>query len=175
MPRPDARWLLVGVLITLTCGCANGERARTYPNDFYGRPTTIAAQSEADAESPEGGGVTGVWEGTSISNCWFISVNNPDRCEAMQNITLTMFQHGTTVTGRYTCAYGNRVCRNMDEYGVIRTGTLKQDRLMMRVMLEDGSTCFFTGMRRKSVIEGDYFCGGGGVVEKGIFHTQRSY
>ncbi|MGH7880306.1 MAG: hypothetical protein ACREQD_12540, partial [Candidatus Binataceae bacterium] len=70
----------------------------------------------------------------------------------------------------------NQVCRNLDENGVIRNGLMNGRRLTMRVMLEDGSMCFFTGMPLNDVIEGRYSClQGGGVVERGAFRTERNY
>jgi hypothetical protein len=64
----------------------------------------------------------------------------------MRYVTLTLVQQGSEVTGYYRCAYGNQLCRNMDESGVIKDGKMIGRRLMMRVMLEDGSMCCFTGV-----------------------------
>jgi len=175
--RCKARWCALAFWALGICGCANPWRGRTYPNDFYGRADlTIPVASKGDAPAATGGGVTGVWEGTSISDCGFISTDDTQRCAAMQNITLTMFQQGDRVTGRYRCAYGNRVCRNMDEEGVIRNGSMNGRRLWMRVMLEDGSMCAFTAMPQADVMEGGYSCyQGGGLLERGVFRTERSY
>ncbi|MGH7917354.1 MAG: hypothetical protein ACREQE_07785 [Candidatus Binataceae bacterium] len=120
-------------------------------------------------------GLTGVWEGVSVAQC-LNGMPDPGRCNAWQNITLTMFQSGDKVTGYYKCAYGTQVCRNLDENGVIRNGTIKHGRLMMRVMLPDGSMCFFTGIPRHNHLSGGYSClQGGGLLEEGHFRTQRSY
>jgi hypothetical protein len=120
-------------------------------------------------------GVTGVWEGTTVARC-LPGMPDPGRCNAWQDITLTMFQDGERVTGFYKCAYGSQVCRNLDEHGVIRNGTMRSGRLMMRVMLPDGSMCFFTGIPHNDQLSGGYSClQGGGLLEEGRFRTQRSY
>jgi hypothetical protein len=46
---------------------------------------------------------------------------------------------------------------------------------MMRVMLEDGSMCYFTGMSKGDHLDGGYLCMESGLFEKGQFHTQRAY
>jgi hypothetical protein len=95
----------------------------------------VAASDDAKAEDDAARGVTGVWEGMS---------QGPRA--AMRYITLTMVQQGNDVTGYYRCAYGTQLCRNMEETGVIKDGKMIGRRLMMRVMLRDGSTCYFTGV-----------------------------
>ena len=176
MPTAKTRWLPMGLFVAMLCACANAQRGRAYPNDFYGRPDlTIPASTQSDMPTA-GDGVTGVWEGSSTSACWFVSTNDTERCAATQNIRLTMIQQGDQVTGRYKCAYGNRTCRNMDEDGVIRNGSMNGRRLWMRVMLEDGSMCTFTGFPQADLLEGGYSCyQGGGMVEQGVFRTERSY
>jgi hypothetical protein len=102
--------------------------------------------------------------------------SDPGRCSAMQNITLTMFQTGAAVTGFYACAYGNQVCRHLNETGVIRRGSVTRTRLTLRVMHEDGSMCFFTGWPKDGRFDGGYEClQGGGIIEQGTFKTRRTY
>ena len=72
--------------------------------------------------------------------------------------------------------YGTRVCHHMDESGVIKDGKMIGKRLMIRVMLEDGSMCFFTAITSNNVMDGGYTCmQGGGIIEGGSFRTQRIY
>jgi hypothetical protein len=193
-PR-SSRSLLVAALAIVVWGCAEvhqpgGETAKAAGGNAEtasaqsdvaqtaGTPVAVApaavlqaAQTDRSADR----GVSGVWQGISISDC-VGEPADPGRCSAMQRITLTMFQQGATVTGFYKCAYGNQVCRHMDETGVIRNGTLKSTRLMMRIMHEDGSMCFFTGRPDGDRFEGGYEClQGGGIVEQGTFQTRRTY
>jgi hypothetical protein len=158
---------LVLMLILGVCGCAAKA----------GAPPDLAPSATAAADPPPAtdSSVAGVWEGTSISNCED-DPSDPGRCNAQQKITLTMFQQGAAISGFYKCAYGNQVCRHLDETGTIRNGTLKHTRLMFRVMLEDGSMCLFTGRPAANEFEGGYEClQGGGIIEQGVFQTRRTY
>jgi hypothetical protein len=171
------RWLVgLCAMAFFFSACSSGTD-RTYPRDFSGKQIPpLAELAEINALSGEAQGVTGLWQGESSADCIGDTTANPGRCHAMQYITLTMVQQGGAITGYYKCAFGNEVCRNLDEDGVIRNGVMIGSRLQMRVMLEDGSMCFFTGMPKHDVIEGRYSClQGGGVIERGAFRTQRSY
>jgi hypothetical protein len=121
-------------------------------------------------------GVSGVWEGTSTVTCEAL-ITLPGRCGAVENITFTMLQRDSDVTGFYKCATGNMVCLNVNETGVIRGGTVSGGgRLSFRVMLPDGSSCFFTAMSSPEEMAGGYSCyQGGGLLEQGRWHVQRSY
>lgn len=169
-----ARWL-VALMLLSPCGCA-AIGNHTYPQSFASAPMPAPARLDSAVKPGSAAGVTGVWEGVSSADCLFEAVDGPGRCHATQKIKLTMVQDGDAVSGFYQCAYGNQVCRNMDESGVIRNGEMQGRRLMMRVMLGDGSMCFFTGMPVNEVIEGRYSClQGGGIVERGAFKTERNY
>jgi hypothetical protein len=160
--------LLVTIFAIAICGCA---AIRSPPPINVASQAAIASDRAAGADR----GVSGVWEGVSVSNC----EGDPadfGRCNAEQKITLTMFQSGNEVTGFYKCAYGNQVCRHMLESGTIRAGKLEHTRLMMRVMHEDGSMCFFTGRPADNKFSGGYEClQGGGIIEQGVFQTRRNY
>ncbi len=149
------------------CGCATTASP----------PINVAPQVAIESDQAAGAerGVSGVWEGVSVSNC----ESDPadlGRCHAEQKITLTMFQSDNHVTGFYKCAYGNQVCRHLNETGLIRNGKFDHTRLMMRVMHEDGSMCFFTGRPASNEFSGGYEClQGGGIIEQGVFQTRRNY
>jgi len=140
-------------------------------------PINVAPQAAIASDQAAGAdrGVTGVWEGVSVSNC----EGDPSdfgRCHAEQKITLTMFQSDNQVTGFYKCAYGNQVCRHLNETGLIRNGKFDHTRLIMRVMHEDGSMCFFTGRPADNEFSGGYEClQGGGIIEQGVFQMRRNY
>jgi hypothetical protein len=152
---------------------ANGNHV--YPKSFSGSGKA-APPAPFLAGASQQSGVTGEWEGVSQADCLVETEIDPSRCNAEQKITLTMVQQGVSVSGYYHCDYGTQVCRNLDESGVIRDGHMTGRRLSMRVMLEDGSMCFFTGMPQNNVIEGRYSClQGGGIVERGAFRTVRAY
>lgn len=164
---PAVRATLASLLLHVLGACA------ATPN---GSADTIPAPAQvSNSADPADPGVSGVWQGVSIANCEG-DPSDPGRCNAEQQITLTMFQQGDAVTGFYRCGFGNQLCRHLDETGPIRDGTLRHTRLTFRVMLEDGSMCLFTGRPAADEFEGGYEClQGGGIIEQGIFQTRRSF
>jgi hypothetical protein len=165
-----AQWSLVGLFVAMLCGCSD---LRSYPYDISDPPDKMPPSLIEATEI--GSGMAGVWHGISVSDCSGVTLKDPGRCNAVQNITLTMFQQGDQLTGFYRCAYGTQNCRDLDEAGVIKNGKMNGHRLMMRVMLEDGAMCYFTGMSEGDHLDGGYLCMVSGLFEKGQFHTQRSY
>jgi len=116
--------------------------------------------------------VTGVWRGISQADCIGITLTEPGRCHATQNIELTLIQQSDVVTGFYKCSYRTQICRNLDEAGLIRNGSMQAGRLLMRVMLGDGAMCFFTSRPLPGVLDGRYSClQGAGIVERGAFEA----
>ena len=169
--RAMATMIVLAMLVAMTIGCAAAppESVR-----LAGVPANLAMVRPIDTDAADSV-LSGVWQGTSVSTS-IGDPSDPGRIAAMQNITLTMFQQGDIVSGFYRCAYGNQVCRHMNETGVIRRGRLSHNRLTMRVMLEDGSMCFFTGVPQGQLFAGGYEClQGGGIIEQGSFQTRRSY
>jgi hypothetical protein len=154
------QWLILAILAAMPPGCA----ARASPSPAEQSATAAAAIVEAHSDDAASKGVTGVWEGFILA-----------RPAVMRYITLTLVQQGNEVTGYYRCAYGNQICRNMNETGVIKDGKMIKRRLMMRVMLVDGSMCYFTGVPQGDELQGVYFCVHGVGGENGRFRTVRSY
>jgi hypothetical protein len=170
------RLLCVCLIVTLICGCAavtTPEQSAAAKNQPTG--TGSGTLSTAPDESAEHRGITGVWEGVSVADCTGVLIADMGRCAARQNITLTMFQEGGEVKGYYRCAYGTQNCRGLAETGVIKNGSMEGRRLMMRVMLDDGSMCYFTGIPAGDRLDGRYSCMTTGLFEQGRFRTQRSY
>ena len=99
------------------------------------------------------------------------------RCNAVQKIALQIFQDGSKLTGHYSCAFGNTVCRDTNTSGKIADGMAQPGGFALRVMLPDGSSCLYNGrVAQPRDIRGSYFCmQGGGYLERGNFQVQRSY
>jgi hypothetical protein len=169
MISPVARWLCIASFLFMS-GCAAQQQAAKVES-----ATAASATVPTAPEANDRAGITGVWEGTSVADCMGVEISDMGRCEATQNITLTMFQEGSKVSGYYRCAYGNQNCRNLAMTGVIKNGNMEGRRLMMRVMLEDGSMCYFTGIPAGDRLDGRYSCMTTGLFEQGRFRTQRSY
>jgi len=164
-------------MLTLLSGCAAENPGSPQAADAPNAARAAATMAPLDISASSGqAGVNGVWEGTSVADCSAVFQRDPGRCASVQRITLTMFQRGPDVTGFYKCAFGTQICRNLNENGVIKKGKMTGRRLMMRVMLGDGSMCFFTGIPQDERFDGNYMClQGAGIVEQGRFQTQRSY
>jgi hypothetical protein len=176
-------WWSALAALAMLAGCAAGESQQYTPSSAEPvAQTSPAAASEAAAGDP---GFTGLWEGTSTATCMPLQ---PDitRCNAVQKITLQMFQQGSKLTGHYGCAFGNMVCRDSNTTGTIADGKVRQGGVGMRVLLPDGSSCLFNGrpssnaqnQRRGSQnqLTGSYFCmQGGGYIEQGRFQVERNY
>lgn len=128
-----------------------------------------AYAQESKQESP---GVTGVWTGKSSARCAMTS--DRTRCGAVNDITFTIVQRGSKVTGSYKCAYGNMNCRNMNNTGKIADGRMEKTLLTMRVMMPDGSSCRFSGQPSGDSIKGGYSCQGGPRGEQGTWEARRS-
>src|SRR5262249_48073273 len=123
---------------------------------------------------PQHSDLTGLWEGTSTADCSLLEPE-PGRCNAVEKITLRIFQQSSTLTGHYTCAIGTMDCRNSNTDGTI-IGKMTSGGAGLRVMLPDGSSCLFNGSTSHDKFAGVYFCmQGGGYIEKGRFEVQRSY
>ncbi|HTJ10075.1 MAG TPA: hypothetical protein VL393_10365 [Candidatus Binataceae bacterium] len=96
-------------------------------------------------------------------------------------ITLQIYQEGSRLTGHYTCAPGNMVCRNSNTTGTIADGKVREGNVGMRVMMPDGSSCLFNGRPSRGKppaqkLIGSYFCmQGGGYIEQGRFQVERGY
>jgi hypothetical protein len=130
----------------------------------------VAAHAqESNQESP---GVTGVWHGKSSAGCTMTS--DRTRCRAVNDITFTMVQRGSKVTGSYQCAYGNMNCRNINTTGKIADGKMEKTLLTMRVIMPDGSSCRFSGQPSGDSIKGGYSCKGAPRAEQGTWDARRS-
>lgn len=165
----------------MLAGCAAGEPQQSAPASAAApaAQTAPAAESGANQESD----FTGLWEGISTSACLPMQ---PDasRCNAVQKITFQLFQQGSNLTGHYTCATGNMVCRDSNTTGTIANGRVRAGGVDWRVMLPDGSSCLYHGRlsgnnsrsNPQSRLTGGYFCmQGGGYIEKGSYQVERSY
>jgi hypothetical protein len=126
------------------------------------------------AHGTEPASSTSHWAGTTKARCGTITTDH-SRCNAVQNITLTLVQAGPKISGSYVCAYGNQNCRGMQEAGTISQGTLNGNQLEMVVMTPDRSTCRFSGILQHDSGKGSYHCKGGSQLdERGSWRIHRS-
>jgi hypothetical protein len=115
--------------------------------------------------------VTGFWEGRAIGAC----LPRMGRCGMVQ-ISLSMIQTESAVSGMYRCATGSIMCRNQNTNGRIAVGTMRGPGLSIRVMFEDVSSCIFNGTFTDVMGGGSFICmAGGGMVDRGFWRVQRTY
>lgn len=123
--------------------------------------------------------LSGVWRGESLLTPCGWAAHSESVCNAMNIITFTLIQSGAQLSGQYTCAYGNYICRHdgMDDAGYIASGLVSGRRLTMRVMIPaDVSSCMFYGTVASHRIVGRYICyEGGGIAEEGDWRVGRVY
>jgi len=177
--RRGIPWWTALVVLAMLAGCAAGEPPQYASSNATPPEASSASPAESGAATEQG--YTGIWEGTSTAACLPFQ---PDitRCNAVQKITLRMFQEGSKITGQYTCATGNMVCRDTNTTGTIAEGKVRDGGASMRIMLPDGSSCLFNGRPSPGnqppavKLTGSYFCmQGGGFIERGTFKVERSY
>ena len=118
--------------------------------------------------------VTSHWTGTTEAGCGAL-ITNPARCGAVQNITLTLVEEGSKITGSYTCAFGTQNCRGMQNEGKVISGSLSGERVAFAVLTPDGTTCRYTGLLAHDSGRGAYNCKGGTRLgERGSWRINRS-
>jgi hypothetical protein len=133
----------------------------------------FSAAGLAKAQTPD---VTGLWTGTTrvTPPCSFSS----GRCNAVNNVTFTLRLKGDRIKGKFTCAYGNLICRNggADNTGKVVSGRQSGNQLRLSVVLPaDVSNCYYNGMfTSANSIRGTYMCyQGGELVEEGMWDLKR--
>jgi hypothetical protein len=120
--------------------------------------------------------VSGNWSGTTrvTPPCDFSS----GRCNAVNKITFKFVQHGDRIKGKYTCAYGNMICRNggADNTAKIVSGRLVKNQIRLSLVIpSDVSNCYYNGaLTSATTARGGYNCyNGGELVEEGMWEISR--
>jgi hypothetical protein len=133
----------------------------------------ISAAGSARAQSPD---VAGLWSGTTrvTPPCSFSS----GRCNAVNNVTFTLRWKGDRLRGKFTCAYGNLICRNggADNTGKVVSGRVSGSDIRLSVVVPaDVSNCYYNGiLTSPNSIRGSYMCySGGELLEEGMFEVKR--
>ena len=133
----------------------------------------FSATGLASAQTPD---VSGLWSGTTrvTPPCSFSS----GRCNAVNNVTFTLRLKGDRIKGKFTCAYGNQICRNggADNTGKVISGRISGNQIRLSVVVSaDVSNCYYNGMfTSANAIRGAYMCyQGGELLEEGMFEVKR--
>ena len=136
--------------------------------------TLVAIHSAARPSYAQATDVTGNWSGTTR-----VTPPCSQRCDAVNNITFGFDQQGDTIKGKYTCAYGNKICRNggADNTGKIVSGRISGKQLRFSVVLPaDASNCDYNCiLTSATTARGAYSCyQGGELVEQGSWDVKRA-
>lgn len=100
------------------------------------------------------------------------------RCNAINNVSFTLNQYGSQITGSYSCAAGNMNCRHggADDSGKIMAGSVSGSQINLAVRLPaDMSDCYYSGSATSPAqANGVYVCyRGGRMIEEGIWSLGR--
>jgi len=121
--------------------------------------------------------ISGLWTGTTrvMPPCSFSS----GRCNAINNITFSFRQKGDRIKGKFTCAYGNLICRNggADTSGKIVSGRIAGNQIRLSVVIPaDVSNCYYNGMfSGPNALRGGYSCyQAGELLEEGMWDMKRA-
>jgi hypothetical protein len=137
----------------------------------------VIANAAGPACAQNTNNVAGLWSGTTRVQppCLFTS----GRCNAVNNITFLFRQKGDRLKGKFTCAYGNMICRNggADNTGKIVSGRVAGNQIRISVVLpSDVSNCYYNGVfTSATAIRGAYSCyQGGELQEEGMWNVTRN-
>jgi hypothetical protein len=164
---------LIMTFAVANAGC--GAHRETAAN--YGNASAAAAPASTPAASDSakaGSDIVGVYQGTTRAYCMHTI---PSRCNAVQDVTITLTENADSkIGGSYRCAYGNMVCYNLNETGKVMKATVSGSRVMIRVLMPDGTSCIFTGQNKYGDINGGYTCySGGSLMEQGMWRAKKAY
>ena len=132
--------------------------------------------ASAFAQSAPQSSFTGLWRGTIRVTP--LPFRTTGRAGAVNNITLSIVQDGSQISGSYTCAIGTQICRNgnADDSGKIVSGRADGNNIQFSFVLPaDVSNCDYSGVSLSpGEMRGGYTCyQGGGLIEQGMFNVSR--
>jgi hypothetical protein len=123
-------------------------------------------------------GFTGIWKGTLRVIPCLPTMREQTRCGAVNDITFTIIEDGSQISGHYTCAIGTAICRNGNDAktGKITSGKVSEKNIRFSVLVpSDVSNCDYTGYSPEpGGMQGGYTCyQGGRLIEQGMFEVMR--
>jgi hypothetical protein len=163
---PSVSFSLTRIFLVLAlagiAGCGTG------PITIFPAPSAVPPPAD----------VAGAWSGTTRAvPCDVLA--STGRCNAVNNISFTLNQSGAQLTGKYTCASGNMICRHggADDSGDINSGSISGNQLNLSVIIPaDVSNCYYHGATTSATqANGVYMCyQGGRQVEQGVWNLSRT-
>jgi hypothetical protein len=164
-PARCARWLCLslagaGVLLTLA-GCATSRATGALR-----RPAAKISQNNPSLI------LAGVWEGTSVSDCWGMTL-----CMGLRHITFTMLPAVTGgLDGFYRCEQSTAACESYNDRGVITGASVDQRLFSANVELRDDQTCVFRSPAAPIEMEGRFYCKQRAIeIDRGVWRAQHNF
>ena len=113
--------------------------------------------------------LAGVWLGTLGVSCNGTCFDTPE-------ISFTLFQQPSGISGFYKCWIGSNDCPEPDRGGKVIILNSAAAVLLMQVIMHDGSRCLFQGSPRGDEIAGGRVCyTAEGSTRNDWWHIQRAY
>jgi hypothetical protein len=126
-------------------------------------------------------GCSGVTSGRASYNLvgvWFatLGVSCVGGCLRQPEISFTLFQQQSGISGFYRCWLGSSECRDPDGGGSVTIADLRSAPLLIRVTTKEGSRCLFQGLPYGDEMEGGRTCfTSSGSIRHDWWHMQRAY
>src|SRR6266404_1478790 len=95
--------------------------------------------------------LVGVWFGTLGASC-------VGSCVRQREISFTLFQQQSGISGFYRCRLGSSGCRDPDEGGSVTVPDPQSGPLLIRVIMKEGARCLFHGLLYGDEMEGGRIC-----------------
>jgi hypothetical protein len=145
-----------------------------------GCSATQSPQTPGVEASGAGADLSGLWTGsTRVTPCFTgAAANAGPRCNAINNISFSLVQQGSQLSGSYTCSTGTYICRNggADDSGKVTSGKVSDGQVSLQVTIPaDVSNCYYTGSSSSPrTLSGTYTCyNGGQFIEQGMWQVSR--
>jgi hypothetical protein len=166
--------LIAGSFITMIAAGCGSSTPYQVAESSPPAPAPVSTSGASAAESKSGGGILGVWDGTTLATC---AMSLPSRCNAEQNVSITLVEEeNSKIGGYYKCSYGNMDCYHLNETGKVVGAGITGNQISMRVMMRDGTSCRFSGRVSNGAVIGGYACySGASQFEQGTWRARHSY
>ena len=135
-------------------------------------PQNRAATFGRERNDPQAFILSGLWQGTSVSDCYGMAP-----CRGLRHITFTMLPAMTGgLDGFYRCDQVTAACNIYDDRGVITGASLNRRLLSVNVELPDDQNCVFRSFAAPVEMEGRFLCSQRAiVVDRGVWRAERSF
>jgi len=145
-------------------GCSTGS----LPTSTQNRAATIGQ----DGNQPQEFILVGLWQGTSVSDCYGMAP-----CRGLRHITFTMLPAMSGgLDGFYRCYQVTAACDIYNDRGVITETSIDRKLLSVNVELVDDQNCTFRGVAAPFGMEGRFLCKQRAiVVDRGVWRAERIF